>query len=86
MTYEITWKRGAARDMAELPLGIASAVVEFAYGPLADNPHRVGKPLRFELEGKHSARRGNYRVIYEILETRVEVQIITVRHRADAYR
>jgi mRNA interferase RelE/StbE len=86
MTYEITWKTGAARDMAVLPLGVASAVVEFVYGALAENPHRVGKPLRFELEGKHSARRGNYRVIYEIFEARVEVQIVVVRHRADAYR
>lgn len=86
MTYEITWKAGAARDMDALPVGIASAVVEFVYGALAENPHRVGKPLRFELAGKHSARRGNYRVIYQIFETAVEVQIITVQHRADAYR
>jgi mRNA interferase RelE/StbE len=86
MTYEITWKSGASRDMAALPLRIASAVVEFVYGPLAENPYRVGKALRFELEGKHSARRGNYRVVYEIFDTRVEVQNIAVRHRADAYR
>lgn len=86
MTYEITWKGGAARDMDALPLGTASVVVEFVYGPLAENPHLVGKPLRFELRGLHSARRGNYRVIYEILEAQVVVQIVTVRHRADAYR
>lgn len=24
-------------------------MVEFLYGPLAQNPHRVGKPLRFQL-------------------------------------
>ena len=59
MSYEITWKAGASRDMDRLPLAIASAVVEFIYGPLAQNPHRVGKPLRFELAGKRSARRGN---------------------------
>ncbi len=86
MTYEITWKRGASRDMDRLPLSVASAVVEFVYGPLAENPHRVGKPLRFELEGKYSARRGNYRIIYEIFETRVQVEVIIVQHRADAYR
>lgn len=86
MSYEIAWKAGASRDMDWLPLSIASAVVEFIYGPLAQNPHRVGKPLRFHLEGKHSARRGNYRVIYEIIETRVQVEVIAVQHRADAYR
>lgn len=86
MSYEITWKGGASRDLDRLPLTIASAVVEFIYGPLAENPHRVGEPLRFELAGKHSARRGNYRVIYEILETDVQVEVIAVRHRADGYR
>lgn len=86
MSYEITWKAGASRDLDRLPRAIASAVVEFVYGPLAQNPYRVGKPLRFELAGKRSARRGNYRVVYEILETAVEVQVIAVQHRADAYR
>ena len=96
MSYEITWKAGASRDMDQrqlrpaeewrLPLAVASAVVEFIYGPLAENPHRVGKPLRFELAGKRSARRGSYRVIYEILETAVQVEVIAVQHRADAYR
>jgi mRNA interferase RelE/StbE len=58
---ENTWKAGASRDMDRLPRAIASAVVEIIYGPLAQNLHRVGKPLRFELAGKRSARRGNYR-------------------------
>jgi mRNA interferase RelE/StbE len=38
-------------------------VVEFLYGSLAASPHRVGKPLKLGLEGLHSARRGDYRVI-----------------------
>ena len=86
MSYEITWKAGASRDMDRLPLAIASAVVEFIYGPLAQNPHRVGKPLRFELAGKRSARRGSYRVIYEIFEATVQVKFVAVQHRADGYR
>jgi mRNA interferase RelE/StbE len=35
--------------MAVLPRGVAYAVMEFVYGALAENPHRVGKPLRLEL-------------------------------------
>jgi len=42
--------------------------------------------LRFELAGRHSARRGNYRVTYEILETEVQVEVVAVQHRANAYR
>ncbi len=69
-----------------IALGSASAAVEFVHGPLAENPHRVGKPLHFELESLHSARRGNYRVIHQIVGAQVEVPGITLQHRADAYR
>lgn len=35
----------------ELPESVAVAVVDCLYGALAADPYRVGKPLRFELEG-----------------------------------
>jgi mRNA-degrading endonuclease RelE of RelBE toxin-antitoxin system len=85
--YEIIWKAEASRDMDRLLRAIAAAVVESNYGPLAQNPNRVGKPLRFELAGKRSARRGNYRVIYERSSRRLfKVEVIAVQHRADAWR
>jgi mRNA-degrading endonuclease RelE of RelBE toxin-antitoxin system len=66
-----------------VPEKAATAAIEFIYGPLAQNPRRVGKPLRFELEGLHSARRGDYRIIYRIAEV---VTVVAIEHRADAYR
>jgi mRNA interferase RelE/StbE len=64
----------------------ATAVVEFLYGSLAANPHRVGKPLKLALEGLHSARRGDYRVIYRIDGQRCMVTVMAAEHRSDAYR
>ena len=46
---------------AKLPEQVTAAVVEFLTGALVDNPHRVGKPLRGDLAGIHSARRDAYR-------------------------
>jgi len=43
-----------------------AAIVELVYDELARDPRRVGKPLRFDLEGFYSARRAEYRVIYRI--------------------
>ena len=64
MSYEITWSKQAKRALQQdLPESVAAACLEFVLGPLAENPHRVGKPLRAELEGLHSARRGEFRVI-----------------------
>jgi mRNA-degrading endonuclease RelE of RelBE toxin-antitoxin system len=84
--YELRLSRAARRALAEtLPEGVAAAVWEFVNGPLLDNPHRVGRRLRFELEGYYSARRGQYRVIYRIDEHEVVVDVIKISHRGDAY-
>jgi mRNA interferase RelE/StbE len=84
--YAIEWAGPARRALARLPERVATAVVEFIYGPLAERPYRVGRPLRFELEGKHSAHRGDYRVIYQIDEPGRRVVVLAIAHRADAYR
>lgn len=60
--------------------------MEFLFGPLAENPPRVGKPLRHELEGLHGARRGDYRVLYEILAEESVVLVHRIDHRARVYR
>ena len=75
-------KRAIERD---LPEAVATAVVDFLFGPLAEDPHRVGKPLRLQLEGYWSARRGQYRVIYSIHDDEVLVRVVRISHRADAY-
>ncbi|GAA6527793.1 type II toxin-antitoxin system RelE/ParE family toxin [Intrasporangium sp. DVR] len=69
-----------------LPEAVAAAVIEFLTGALIQNPHRVGKPLRGELAGIHSARRGTYRVLYRINEIQGEVVVLRIDHRRDAYR
>lgn len=83
MAWAIAWTPTAKRSLQRLPEKVATAVIEVIYGPLAENPQRVGKPLRFELQGLHSARRGDFRIIYRIDET---VTIIAIDHRADVYR
>ena len=84
--YEITWASSALRTLDRLPEKIATACVEFVYGGLAQNPRRVGRPLRLELAGKHSARRGDFRLIYEIDDDARSVTVIAVAHRSDVYR
>lgn len=84
--YEIDWASSALRALNRLPEKIATACVEFVYGGLAENPHRVGHALRFDLEGKHSARRGDFRIVYEIDDDRRVVTVLAADHRSDVYR
>lgn len=84
--YSIRWTATAQRDLRRLPEKIATAVVEFAHGSLADNPQRAGRALRLELSDHHAARRGDYRLVYRIDDGERAVLIVHVDHRADVYR
>lgn len=84
--FAIAWTTAARRALTRLPEKVAAAVVEFLYGSLASSPQRVGKPLKLGLEGLHSARRGDYRIIYRIDEERRLVTVMAIEHRSDIYR
>jgi mRNA interferase RelE/StbE len=84
--FTIAWAVPARRVLARLPEKVATAAVEFLYGSLAANPHRVGKQLRLGLSGLYSARRGDYRVIYRIDDDNRQVTVLAIEHRSDIYR
>ena len=86
MTYEVIFAPSARRELANVPERVIPAIIEFVYGDLAASPRRVGKPLERELEGSFSARRGSYRILYDIDDEKVQVNILRVAHRADFYR
>ncbi len=76
----------AERSLARLPEKAAAAIVEFMLSPLTDDPNRVGHRLRNELEGLWVARRGAYRVVYEIDQAAKQIRVLRIDHRADVYR
>ena len=84
--YEVEITPEGLRHLNRLPNKIRLAALETIFGPIAENPQRLGKPLVGELEGLRSARRGDYRIIYEIDEDTATVLIHRVQHRRDAYR
>jgi mRNA interferase RelE/StbE len=86
--YELGMARPARRAISELlPEDIATAMVEFITGPLLEMPYRIGKPVRGDLAGFHSARLGTqWRVIYRIDESKHTVIVEDIQHRATAYR
>ena len=85
--YELTVAGPAARMIQnDLPESVANAAIEFITGPLLENPQRVGKKLRGELEGRYAARRGAYRVVYRIDQSSRRVVVLRVEHRAEVYR
>ena len=85
--YEPVLTPPARRALTErLPEGVAAAVIDFLTTVLVRDPRRVGKPLRGDLAGIWSARRGTYRVLYRLREETREVIVVRIEHRRDAYR
>jgi len=85
--YQIVLAASAACALTErLPAAAALAAYEFIRGPLAENPHRVGAPLRAPFEGLYRTRRGEYRVRYQIDDQNHRVVVLQLDHRRDAYR
>jgi mRNA interferase RelE/StbE len=85
--YELVVTPPAARAIAEqLPEPVAAAVIEFLTQTLVREPHRVGRPLRRELAGVWSARRGTYRILYRVHDDTREVIVLRVEHRGEVYR
>jgi mRNA interferase RelE/StbE len=76
--YDLVVAGPAARAIAE--------VVDLITGPLLTEPTIVGKPLRRELAGIWSARRGTFRVLYRIDDDRREIVVLRIDHRRDVYR
>ena len=84
--YEVEITPESLRHLNQLPARIQEAALSALFGRIAENPRRLGKPLLGELEGLTVARRGDYRIIYEILEEDQVVVVHRIQHRRDVYR
>ncbi len=75
----------ARREFDRLPISVAAAILA-TLDAIAENPRRLGKPLMLEHEGRYSARRGPYRVIYELDDEQLLVRVVAIGHRRDVHR
>jgi mRNA interferase RelE/StbE len=84
--YTIVFTSAARRRLGNLPLAAAAALHEHLIGPVAENPHRLGKPLDDPFDKVWTTRRGEYRALYTIHDHERVVTVLAVAHRRDAYR
>ena len=85
--WELVLTAPARGTLAEgLPEAVATAVIDMLTTALVREPLRIGKPLRGELAGIWSARRGTYRILYRLVEPQREVVVLRIEHRGDVCR
>ncbi|MFA5812005.1 MAG: type II toxin-antitoxin system RelE/ParE family toxin [bacterium] len=82
--YRIVFAPTAERQFLRLTKVVRLRVAQ-AIAKLAADPH-LGKRLKGELADYWSFRIGDYRVVYFIRNNLVQVEIIRVAHRREAYR
>lgn len=86
MPYRVEITPEGLRQLDRLPAKVRAAVIEAIFGTIAENPQRAGKELLGELEVLRSARRGDFRIVYEIDERSKVVLIHRAQHRRSVYR
>ena len=83
MVRKIRYAASAAQAIRRLDPQVRRRV-RAALQILAEEPER-GKLLQLTLRGLRSWRTGDYRIIYRIIEDRIEIIVIAIGHRRDVY-
>ncbi len=84
-SYRIEWKNSAYKELQKLPRPTIVKVVA-AISDLSNDPYPSGVKKLIGSERSYRIRVGDYRVIYEIVEDKLIIEIVRVRHRKDVYR
>ena len=83
MNWNIKYTPTAAKAIRKLDTS-TRAQVRAAINRLAEDPTR-GKPLQLTLKGLRSWRTSDWRIVYRVTETHLEILIVAVGHRRDVY-
>ena len=83
MTYNLTIRRKAQKQLAKLPLKDYKKVKQTIFN-LANEPRPAGA---IKLKGREGwrVRQGNYRIIYEIIDKELVITVLDIDHRKDIY-
>lgn len=82
--YEIVIARPAQKQLFKLPTNVGEELNR-AIAKLAENPRPSGMKKLVDCDA-YRVRSGQYRIVYEIHDKIVTVQVIAVGHRKDIYR
>ena len=85
VSYRIEIKSSAAKELEKLPRQMVSRVVAAIKG-LAETPYPQGVRKLVGFEHTYRVRVGDYRILYDVLDKKLVIEIIRIRHRKDAYK
>lgn len=84
-SFNIFWKASAVKELKVLPKKERLSVLRKVEA-LAENPFPQGIKKLVGSEHTYRMRVGSYRVVYNVSENILRIDIIRVRHRKDVYK
>ena len=84
--YRVFWDSQTLEDLESVSQEIAVQIVKRVDEYLAQDPEHLGKPLSSTYKGFYRYRYGDYRVIYEIIRSEKQINVLKIGHRSEVYR
>lgn len=84
-SYKIEWKRSAVKQLKQLPKEIVGKII-VAVENLSSNPFPNQTEKLVGSENSFRIRVGDYRVVYNIFDRTLTIEIVRVRHRREVYK
>jgi mRNA interferase RelE/StbE len=84
-SYKIVWKQSARKELRKLPKEAIARIVGLVE-TLSENPSPSGARKLAGTENTYRVRAGDYRVVYNVVQGVLVVEVIRVGHRKEIYR
>lgn len=83
--FKVRIKRDARKALQSIPADI-KAKIDAKIKRLGDNPWAESEGKLQGYDDRHKFRQGDWRVIYEIDDGEVTVEVVKIAHRREAYK
>lgn len=84
-SFQIKWKPSAEKELRKLPKPMIKRIL-VAVSELASDPNPIGSRKLVGSEHSYRVRVGDYRVIYDVQNSELIIEIVRVAYRKDVYR
>ncbi|PZN73294.1 MAG: type II toxin-antitoxin system RelE/ParE family toxin [Candidatus Methylumidiphilus alinenensis] len=84
-SYKLIWKRSAEKELRRIPQDAIARLLALAES-LTDNPLPTGYKKLVGTEETYRVRSGDYRLVYEVRDKQLIIEIIRVGHRGSVYQ
>jgi len=82
--YKVTFKRSVAKDLRKIDNFEVKRILS-KIDDLSDNP-RGDECTKLSAQERYRVRVGLYRIIYEIQDSKLIIQVVKVGHRSSVYK